>query len=46
VVIGEIVVLPLVFGLWGIALAFTAFNAAALTIRIRAENAALNVPAD
>ncbi|QIL02007.1 hypothetical protein G7078_03875 [Sphingomonas sinipercae] len=46
VVIGEILVLPLVFGLWGIALAFTVLNAAALTIRIRAENAALKVAAD
>jgi methyltransferase len=41
VVIGEIAVLPLVFGLWQIALIFTALNAAALTIRIREENRAL-----
>ncbi len=41
VVTGEIAVLPLVFGLWQIALIFTALNAAALTIRIREENRAL-----
>ena len=41
VVIAELAVLPLVFGLWQIALIFTALNAAALTIRIRAENGAL-----
>ena len=41
VVIGEIAVLPLVFGLWQIALLFSLLNAAALTVRIRAENAAL-----
>ena len=41
VVIAELAVLPLVFGLWQIALIFTALNAAALTIRIRAENEAL-----
>lgn len=41
VVVGEIAVLPLVFGLWQIALIFTALNAAALTIRIREENRAL-----
>jgi methyltransferase len=41
VVIGEIAVLPLVFGLWQIALVFTALNAIALTVRIRAENRAL-----
>jgi len=41
VVIAEIVVLPLVFGLWPVALLFSALNAAALAIRIRAENAAL-----
>ena len=39
--IGEIAVLPLVFGLWKVALIFTLLNAAALTIRIRAENRAL-----
>jgi methyltransferase len=41
VVIGEIAVLPLVFGLWRVALAATLLNAAVLTIRIRAENRAL-----
>ena len=41
VVIGEIAVLPLVFGLWRVALLFTLLNAAALTVRIRVENRAL-----
>jgi methyltransferase len=41
VVIGEIAVLPLVFGLWQIAIIFSLLNAAALNVRIRAENAAL-----
>ena len=41
VVIGEIAVLPLVFGLWQISLIFTIFNAAVLTVRIRKENEAL-----
>ncbi len=41
VVIGEIAVLPLVFGLWPVALVFTLLNAVVLAIRIRAENAAL-----
>jgi methyltransferase len=41
VVIGEIAVLPLVFGLWPVALIFSLLNAAILTIRIRAENGAL-----
>jgi methyltransferase len=41
VVIGEIAVLPLVFGLWAVALVFTVVNAAVLTIRIREENRAL-----
>jgi methyltransferase len=41
VVIGEIAVLPLVFGLWQVALLFSLANAAVLTIRIRAENRAL-----
>ena len=41
VVIAEIVVLPLVFGLWPVALLFSALNVAALAIRIHAENAAL-----
>ena len=41
VVIAEIAVLPLVFGLWQVALIFSALNAAVLTIRIREENRAL-----
>jgi len=41
VVIGEIAVLPLVFGLWQVAIIFSLLNAAALTIRVRAENRAL-----
>jgi methyltransferase len=41
VVIGEIAVLPMVFGLWQFALIFSALNAAILSIRIRAENKAL-----
>lgn len=41
VVIGEIAVLPLAFGLWQVAALFTILNAAVLAIRIRAENKAL-----
>jgi methyltransferase len=41
VVAAEVAVLPLVFGLWQVALIFSLLNAAALTIRIRAENRAL-----
>ena len=41
VVIGEIAVLPLAFGLWEVALVFTLLNAIVLAIRIRAENKAL-----
>ena len=41
VVVGEIAVLPLVFGLWQIALLFSLLNAAVLAVRIRAENRAL-----
>jgi methyltransferase len=41
VVMGEIAVLPLVFGLWQIAVIFTALNAAVLSVRIREENRAL-----
>lgn len=41
VVVGEIAVLPLCFGLPWYALVFSAANAVVLTIRIRAENAAL-----
>ena len=42
VVAGEIMVLPLVFGLPFLALVFTMLNAAILFIRIRAENRALD----
>lgn len=41
VVIGEIAALPLVFGLWPLAVVFSLLNAAVLWIRIRAENRAL-----
>jgi methyltransferase len=41
VVVGEIAVLPLVFGLIWVALIFTLLNAIALSIRIRAEERAL-----
>ena len=41
VVIGEIAVLPLVFGLWKAAVLFTILNALVLAVRIRAENRAL-----
>ena len=41
VVVAEIAVLPLVFGLWRVALLFTLLNAAVLSIRIREENRAL-----
>ena len=44
VVIGEIAVLPMVFGLGGFAFAFSLANAAVLFIRIKAENAALHRP--
>jgi len=42
VVIAEIALLPLVFGLWRTALAFSLLNALLLTIRIREENRALS----
>jgi len=42
VVVAEIAVLPLAFGLWAYALAFSALNALILFVRIRAEAAALN----
>ena len=41
VVVGEIAVLPLVFGLWQVALIFSLLNAAVLAVRIREENRAL-----
>jgi methyltransferase len=42
VVIGEIAVLPLCFGLVWYALAFSALNALVLAVRIREENSALS----
>lgn len=41
VVVGEIAVLPLIFGNWHVALIWSALNAALLVHRIRVENAAL-----
>ena len=41
VVVAEIAVLPLVFGLWEISLLFSVLNAVLLTLRIGAENRAL-----
>jgi methyltransferase len=41
VVVAEILVLPMVFGLWQVALLFTLINAALLAVRIRAEDRAL-----
>ncbi len=41
VVIAEIALLPLVFGLWQVALVLSILNAILLTVRIRAENRAL-----
>ena len=41
VVIAEIALLPLVFGLWQVALIFSLLNLIILTVRIRAENRAL-----
>lgn len=41
VVIGEIAVLPLVFGLWQIALVYSLLNAVVLAVRISVENRAL-----
>ena len=41
VVIGEIAVLPLVFGLWQVAVVFSLLNAAVLVVRVRAEERAL-----
>jgi methyltransferase len=39
----EIAVLPLAFGAWGLALAFTVLNAAVLAVRIRSEERALGI---
>jgi methyltransferase len=41
VVVAEIATLPLVFGLWQVALIFSLLNAAVLAVRIREENRAL-----
>ena len=41
VVVAEIALLPLIFGLWQIALIFSVLNAAILTVRVREENRAL-----
>jgi methyltransferase len=41
VVVAEIAVLPLVFGLWQVALIFSVLNGAMLAVRIREENRAL-----
>jgi methyltransferase len=43
VVVGEIAVLPLMFGLVWYAVLFSALNAIVLTVRIRAENTALGL---
>ncbi len=42
VVAAEVAVLPLVFGLWQLALIFSLLNAAILAVRIHAENRALS----
>lgn len=42
IVTAEIAVLPLVFGLWELALVFSLLNAAILPVRVQAENQALN----
>jgi methyltransferase len=41
IVSAEIALLPLVFGLWQVAMLFTLLNAVVLTVRVRAENEAL-----
>ena len=41
IVAAEIALLPLVFGLWPVAVVFTLLNAAVLAVRIREENQAL-----
>ncbi len=41
IVVAEIALLPLVFGAWPLALVFSLLNAGVLTVRIRAEGAAL-----
>ena len=42
IVVGEIAALPLAFGLWHVALIFSALNATVLAVRIREENRALS----
>jgi methyltransferase len=42
VVVAEIALLPMVFGLWRMALIFSLLNAIVLTVRIREENRALS----
>jgi methyltransferase len=46
VVVGEIAVLPLAFGLWEFAIGFSLANAAILAVRVRAETAALSSVTD
>lgn len=41
VVVAEIAILPLALGAWPLAVLFSALNAAALTVRLRVENASL-----
>lgn len=41
IVTGEIAVLPLVFGLWPVAVLFTMLNVAVMSVRVRAEDRAL-----
>ena len=45
IVVAEIALLPLAFGLWEMAVVFSLLNAAALAIRIRAEEKALRASA-
>jgi methyltransferase len=42
VVVGEVAVLPLVFGAWPLALVFSVLNAVVLTVRARIENRSLS----
>ena len=41
VVMGEVAILPLVFGFWDLAVLFSLLNAAVLTLRVREEDKAL-----
>jgi methyltransferase len=45
IVIAEIFVLPMVFGLYAYAVAFALLNAAAIAVRVQAENQALQIAA-